>query len=63
MKTVRDEDHYAYNREFQRTFHLAEALSKDTPAHSEQYLADLGVSLPQQGSSKVPKRSAHEKYY
>jgi hypothetical protein len=63
LTTVRDEDHYAYNREFQRTFHLSEAVVKDTPAHSEQYLADLGVTLPQHGSTHVPKRSAHEKYY
>lgn len=61
--TVRDEDHYAYNREFQRTFHLAETLTKDAPLHSEQYLADLGVTLPQHGSSRVPKKAAHEKYY
>jgi hypothetical protein len=26
-------------------------------------LTDLGVSLPQHGAPKVPKKSAHEKYY
>ena len=63
LVTVRDEDHYAYNREFQRTFHLAEGLVKDSSAHSDQYLTDLGVTLPQHGSARIPKRSAHEKYY
>ena len=61
--TYRDEAHYAYNREFQRTFHLAETLTKDTPAHSEQLLTDLGVSLPRQGAPNVAKKSAHEKYF
>jgi hypothetical protein len=44
-------------------FHLAEGLVRDTPTHSDQLLTDLGVSLPQHGAPKVPKKSAHEKYY
>lgn len=60
---MRDEAHYAYNREFQRMFHLAEGLVKDTPVHSEQLLTDLGVELPSHGAPNVPKRAAHEKYY
>jgi len=44
-------------------FHLAEGLVRDTPAHSDQLLTDLGVALPTHGAPKVAKRSAHEKYY
>jgi hypothetical protein len=63
LVTVRDEDHYAYNREFQRLFHLAEGLVSDKPVHSDQLLTDLGVTLPKHGATNIPKKAGHEKYY
>ena len=63
LKTVRDEDHYAYNREFQRLFHTVEGLTPDSSIHSKQLLTDLGVNVVQSGAPKVAKRSAHEKYF
>ena len=63
MKTIYDEDHYAYNREFQRMQVLGEARSADPSVHSKQLLADLGVQLPHLGAPHVPKRAPHEKFY
>ena len=60
---MRDEAHYAYNREFQRMFHLAEAQTPDASIHSEQLLADLGVQTQRHGAPNVAKKSAHEKYF
>ena len=63
LTTRRDEDHYAYNREFQRMFHSVESLTPDSSIHSKQLLADLGVKLEQGGAPNVAKKSAHEKYF
>lgn len=63
LTTRRDEDHYAYNREFQRMFHLAETQTPDSPAHSTQLLHDLGVRTRSHGAPNIPKKSAHEKYF
>ena len=63
MVTYRDEAHYAYNRDFQRTFHLAEGAIKDADVHSDQLLTDLGVNIPRHGAVNVAKKSAHEKYF
>ena len=63
MLTYRDEDHYAYNREFQRMFHLAETQERDAPVHSTQLLTDLGIAPSAHGAPGVSKRSAHEKYF
>ena len=63
LSTVRDEEHYAYNREFQRMFHMAEAQTRDASIHSEQLLADLGVQQERHGAPNIPKKSAHEKYF
>lgn len=63
MKTSYDEDHYAYNREFQRMQVLGEAKIGDQSKHSKKLLVDLGVQLPQTGAPHIPKRAPHEKYY
>jgi len=63
LKTYRDEEHYAYNREFQRMFHVAEGLVPDSSIHSKQLLTDLGVNVQQSGAPKVAKKSAHEKFF
>lgn len=44
-------------------FHLAEGMVRDTPAHSDKLLTDLGATLPSQHSVNIPKKAAHEKYY
>ena len=63
LVTRRDEEHYAYNREFQRMFHLAETQTADSSIHSQQLLADLGVKTENHGAPNIPKKSAHEKYF
>lgn len=63
METIRDEEHYAYNREFQRMFHLAETVVPDRKDLSEDLNADLGIVERKGGKPYVPKKSAHEKYY
>ena len=63
MTTVYDEDHYAYNREFQRMQVLGEAKIPDSSQHSKQLLVDLGVNLKNHGSPNIPKKAPHEKYY
>ena len=63
MSTFYDEDHYAYNREFQRMHVLGEAKIRDTPKTSTQLLVDLGVNLKNYGSPNLPKKAPHEKYY
>ena len=63
LSTVYDEDHYAYNREFQRMHVLGEAKMRDTPKTSTQLLVDLGVNLKNYGSPNLPKKAPHEKYY
>lgn len=63
LKTQHDEAHYAYNREFQRMMVLSETHTPDVSTLSKNLLADLGVNAPKSGSSNVPKRAPHEKYY
>ena len=63
LTTQRDEAHYAYNREFQRMFHMAETVNPDSSNHSEQLLTDLGVKKESHGAVNIPKKSAHEKYF
>lgn len=63
LTTPYDEDHYAYNREFQRMHVLGEAKIADNSRHSKQLLADLGVELTQKGAPHIPKKAPHEKFY
>ena len=63
LATPHNEDHYAYNREFQRMHVLGEGKLGDLSKHSKQLIKDLGGDVPQLGSPKVPKRAPHEKFY
>lgn len=63
LTTQRDEEHYAYNREFQRMFHHAETQNADATIHSDSLLADLGVKREAHGAVNIPKKSAHEKFF
>lgn len=63
LKTIYDENHYAYNREFQRMHVLGEGKLGDRSQHSEKLIRDLGVSVPQNNSAYIPKRAPHEKFY
>lgn len=63
MTTIYDEDHYAYNREFQRMRLLGEAKIGDRSEHSKQLLKDLGVDIKQYGAPHVAKRAPHQKFY
>jgi hypothetical protein len=63
LKTVHDESHYAYNREFQRMMLLTETHTPNVSTISTNLLDDLGVNPPKGGLRTATKRAPHEKYY
>ena len=63
LKTHYDENHYSYNREFQRMQVLGEGKIQDLPVHSTQLIRDLGGKVPELGSPQIPKRAPHEKFF
>lgn len=63
LKTVHDESHYAYNREFQRMMLLSETHTPNVSTISTNLLNDLGVNNPKGGLRSNAKRAPHEKYY
>jgi hypothetical protein len=42
---------------------LGEGKIGDLSQHSTQLLKDLGVNVPQTGTTHIPKRAPHEKFY
>jgi hypothetical protein len=58
-----DENHYAYNREFQRMYVVGEAKIGDLSKHSEKLIRDQGGEVPQNKGSNIPKKAPHEKFY
>ena len=63
VKTPHDDDHYTYNREFQRMSVLGEGKIADLAKNSKQLIRDLGGKLPELGSPNVQKKAPHEKFY
>jgi hypothetical protein len=63
LKTPYDEDHYTYNREFQRMFVVGEAKIGDLSHHSEKLIRDTGGEVPLNNGPFIRKKAPHEKFY
>ena len=60
LTTRRNENDYAYNREFQRMMVLSEGYTSDNSNEATtRMLADMGVSIKNYGTQNFGKRSPH----